>query len=221
MGKICQDNPDFANKYSLPMAQRKEIELLCKSLVHRALAVNRDICLFCSILNGSAQKSASSYHVLLENQSNFWSLLSPDYLEEFLEDEHNHIFVKQQSDIWFHLHEQAVVTGNSCFDATGLNTLAAQKNHDRKFILKEQEITEETAANFKHGIETEVHAIATVVGLLLPALSPPCCTFLKLVHILLILKKGNTCWKYLLMESLNVTMMKTIVLTTVLLFAMV
>ena len=119
--KICQNNPDFANKYSLSMAQSKENELLCKSLVCRALAVN---------------------------QSNFWSLLSPDYLEEFLEDERNHIFVKQQSDLWFHLHEQAVVTGSSCFDATGLNTLAAQKNHYRKFILKEQqEITEETAAN--------------------------------------------------------------------------
>ena len=58
--------------------------------------------------------------------------------------------------------------------------MAAQKNHYRKFILKEQqEITEETTANFKHGIETEVHAIATVVGLLLPALLPPCCTFIE------------------------------------------
>ena len=58
--------------------------------------------------------------------------------------------------------------------------MAAQKNQYRKFILKvQQEITEETAANFKHGIETEVHAIATVVGLLLPALLPPCCTFIE------------------------------------------
>ena len=93
--KNCQNNPDFANKYSLSMAQSKENELLCKSLVCRALAVNRDICLCCSILNGSAQNASSSYHVLLENQSNFWSLLSPDYLEEFLEDECNYIFVKQ------------------------------------------------------------------------------------------------------------------------------
>ena len=146
----------------------------------RALAVNRDICLCCSIWNGLAQNASNIYHVLLENQSNFWSLLSPDYLEEFLEDECNHIFVKQRSDLWFHLCEQAVVNGSSCFDATGLNTLAAQKNHCRKFILKEQqEVTEETAANFKHGIETEVHAIATVVGLLLPALLPPCCTFIE------------------------------------------
>ena len=201
--KICQNNPDFANKYSLSVAQSKENELLCKSLVCRALAVNRDICLCCSILNGSAQNASSNYHVLLENQSNFWSLLSPDYL-------------------WFHLCEQAVVTGSSCFDATGLNTLAAQKNHYRKFILKEQkEITEETAANLKHGIETEVHAIATVVGLLLPALLSPCCTFIEVGQCFLILKKGNTCWKYLPMESLNVAMMKIIVLTTVLLFAMV
>ena len=93
--KICQNNPDFANKYSLSMAQSKKNELVCKSLVHRALAVNRDIGLCCSILNGLAQNASSSYHVLLENQSNFWSLLSPDYSEEFLEDEHNHIFVKQ------------------------------------------------------------------------------------------------------------------------------
>ena len=93
--KNCQNNSDFANKYSLSMAQRKENELLCKSLVCRAPAVNRDICLCCSILNGSAQNASSGYLVLLENQSNFWSLLSPDYLEEFLEDEHNHIFVKQ------------------------------------------------------------------------------------------------------------------------------
>ena len=77
------------------MAQTKENELLCKFLVHGALAVNRDICLCCSILNGSAQNASSSYHVLLENQPNFWSLLSPDYLEKFLEDKHNHIFVKQ------------------------------------------------------------------------------------------------------------------------------
>ena len=77
------------------MAQSKENELLCKSLVHRALAVNRDICLCCSILKGSAQNPSSSYHVILENQSNFWSLLSPDYLEEFLEDECSHIFAKQ------------------------------------------------------------------------------------------------------------------------------
>ena len=55
-----------------------------------------------------------------------------------------------------------------------------QKSYHRKFILKEQQqITEETAANFKDGIETEVNAIATVVSLLLPALLPPYCTFIE------------------------------------------
>ena len=101
--KICQKNPDFANKYSLSMAQSKENELLCKSLLCRALAVNRDICLCCSTLNGSVQNASSSYHVHLENQSNFWSLLSLDYLEEFLENDCKKIFVKQQSDLWFKL----------------------------------------------------------------------------------------------------------------------
>ena len=43
--------------------------------------------------------------------------------------------------------------------------LAAQKKHYQKYVLKEkEEISEETAANFKHGTETEVHVIATVVG---------------------------------------------------------
>ena len=58
--------------------------------------------------------------------------------------------------------------------------MAAQKKHYKKYVLKEkEEISEETAANFKHGTETEVHAIATVVGLILPALLPPCCTFIE------------------------------------------
>ena len=93
--KNCQNNPDFAKKYFLSMAQIKENELLCKCLLRRAPAVNRGICLCCSTLNGSAQNASSSYHVHLENQCNFWSLLSLDYLEEFLEDDCNKIFVKQ------------------------------------------------------------------------------------------------------------------------------
>ena len=87
--------PNWKKFVRIILAQSKENKLLCKSLVHRALAVNRNICLCCSILNCLAQNASSSYHVLLENQSNFWSLLSPDYLEVFLEDERNHIFVKQ------------------------------------------------------------------------------------------------------------------------------
>ena len=74
--KNLSKNPDFANKYSLSMPQGKENELLCKSLLCRAIAVNRDICLCCSTLNGSVQNASSSYHEHLENQSNFWSLLS-------------------------------------------------------------------------------------------------------------------------------------------------
>ena len=71
--------------------------------------------------------------------------------------------------------------------------MAAQKKHYKKYVIKEkEEILEETAANFKHGTETEVHVITTVVGLILPALLPPC-ILLKLAHILLILKTGNVC----------------------------
>ena len=90
------------------------------------------------------------------------------------------MYIQQGSDLWFQNRNLALVTGSLCFDALGLNTLAAQKNHYDHYVLKKpKEITPETQANFDHGNKNEINAVASIVGVIMPAIFPPCHIFVE------------------------------------------
>ena len=90
------------------------------------------------------------------------------------------MYIKQGSDLWFQNRNLALVTGSSCFDVLGLNTLAAQKTHYDHYVLKKpKEITPETQAYFDHRNKNEINAVASIVGVIMPAIFPPCHIFVE------------------------------------------
>ena len=94
---------------------------------------------------------------------------------------------KQGSDIWHKLHSKAKVTGSSFAKSIGLDGLKKQKKHHYEYIMAKDPgpPSENLQAMFDHGRLFEKHALATLAGAIMPALLPPCYSFLEvgsLVH---------------------------------------
>ena len=101
--------------------------------------------------------------------------MPPEKIEHLLQYKENSVWVKQKSELWELLRQYSVITGSTCSNAIGLTTLADQKKHFDTFVLnKKEEISEKLQQRFDHGVEFEKRAVATLVGLLLPALFPVC-----------------------------------------------
>ena len=101
--------------------------------------------------------------------------MPPEKIEHLLQYKENSVWVKQKSEMWEQLRQYSVITGSTCSNVIGLTTLADQKKHFDTFVLnKKEEISEQLQQRFDHGVEFEKRAVATLVGLLLPALFPIC-----------------------------------------------
>ena len=63
--------------------------------------------------------------------------------------------------------------------ALGLDTLKSEKQHVSVFVKKrpQPDFTNDVKKYIDFGKENEVHAISTLVGLILPALKPKCYSF--------------------------------------------
>ena len=111
----------------------------------------------------------------MSSQSNFKELMPPENIEHLLQYKENSVWVKQKSELWEQLRQYSVITGSTCSNTIGLTMLSDQKKHFDTFVLnKKEEIFEELQQRFAHGVEFEKRAVATLVGLLLPALFPIC-----------------------------------------------
>ena len=149
--KLSEQNPQNQDKYQWVISVNNEQVMQARSLIRRCLNVNRDLCCSAAKINGSFQNFSHSFHIHLEEQSNYLSLIPPHLIPEFFENGQNTMYIQQGSDLWFQNRNLALVTGSLCFDVLGLNTLAVQKNHYDHYVLKKpKEITPETQANFNH-----------------------------------------------------------------------
>ena len=81
--------------------------------------------------------------------------------------------------MWWALRERALVTGSTLMKAVGFDTLKAEKQHVNVYVKKRPvlEIPDDVKKYIKFGQENEVHAISTLVGLMLSALKPKCYSF--------------------------------------------
>ena len=81
-----------------------------------------------------------------------------------------------------------MATGSTLYTALGFDTLKKEKEHFNVFVKKhpEQDISTDVQKYLDFGNENAIHAISTIVGLLLPALKPCCFSFyevgLKFIH---------------------------------------
>ena len=81
-----------------------------------------------------------------------------------------------------------MATGSTLYTALGFGTLKKEKEHFNAFVKKcpEQDISTNVQKYLGFGNENAIHAISTIVGLLLPALKPCCFSFykvgLKFIH---------------------------------------
>ena len=93
----------------------------------------------------------------------------------------NTCYIKQGSDQWHSVHNKVRVTGSTIGKASGLDTLSAQKVHHSVFVSKKTPPvpTPDVMEKLQYGSRNEVHALATLVGALIPALLPPCHSFFE------------------------------------------
>ena len=82
-------------------------------------------------------------------------------------------YIKQRSEMWHLLRNQARVTGSSLHSAIGLRGLKEQKQHYECFIdKKERTFSPAVQERLEHGTEKEIHAVATLIGRFLPIYYP-------------------------------------------------
>ena len=69
--------------------------------------------------------------------------------------------------------------GSTLYTALGFDTLKKEKEHFNVFVKKrpEQDISTDVQKYLDFGNENAIHAVSTIVGLLLPALKPCCFSF--------------------------------------------
>ena len=172
--KMKEKNLDYDLKYS-SLSSAEELILDCKLTVKKCLQLNREIYLCSAALGGCRQFCPEGYQGKMSSQSNYKELMPPENIEHLLQYKENSVWVKQKSELWEQLRQYSVITGSTCSNTIGLTTLSDQKKHFDTFVLdKKEEISEELQQRFDHGVEFEKRAVATLVGLLLPALFPIC-----------------------------------------------
>lgn len=104
-------------------------------------------------------------------QANLFQLKDPDSLPSHATSPQ---YIKQRTEEWHALRNQATVTGNTMHNALGLRGLkAAQEFHDVRISKsKPAEIPEELRKLFEHGTKNEPNALATLVGRVVPVFYP-------------------------------------------------
>ena len=85
-------------------------------------------------------------------------------------------FVKQRSQTWFKLREMARVTGSTLNKAVGLSAIKEQTAHYSRVVEGKEDTKQSFSADVQkaidHGVQHEVHGIATLVGKVLPVYLP-------------------------------------------------
>ena len=176
--RLKANNPDKKSNYEYALSFVVANTYKLQSCSRRALQFNLDLFKLLANLNNVRHWIPETQHVFLQNQPNYFSLLPPERLSHLLDlEDRNHFrSVKQRSDEWYNLRKKSRLTGSTMYKALGLDTLRAQKEHFDVYVKGKQPkpILPQVQEMMNYGTENEINAIATLVGLILPALRPPC-----------------------------------------------
>ena len=176
--KMRDRNPDKQKTYDYTLGfiykNTNELENSC----NRSLNLNLDLCKVLSQCQGTTNLIPSSRYVLLHKQSNFHYLLPSEYVQTQMDlnSGTNSMYVSQGSQLWKDMRKEAPVTGSSMYRALGLETLKAEKEHICVHVkgLRDQVFDDISKKRIEFGSENEVNGVATLVGILIPALLPSC-----------------------------------------------
>ena len=140
-----------------------------------------DICYLLAEVRGLKCCVNDTKFVKLHKQPNYFGLLPSEYLSKHIDlwKPENHIYCTQYSKMWWDLRDTALVTGSTLMKAVGFDILKVEKQHVNVYVKKRPapEIPDDVKKYIKFGQENKVHAISTLVGLMLPALKPKCYSF--------------------------------------------
>lgn len=121
-------------------------------------------------LNGTETLYCRGSEVNASLQGNLFQLRDPKDLPAGMTGSQ---YVKQRTEAWHALRNQARVTGSTMHSAIGMRGLKAQKAHfDRMVCHQEVEVSDELQKFFDHGTKNEPNALATLVSRVLPTFYP-------------------------------------------------
>ena len=140
-----------------------------RSCIRNLLGSIDEIGQLISELNGSSFVKVGV--VNMKSQTNYLHLRDNEI--DILNDDQFR-YVKQRSPTWHAIRQTAVVTGSTLNDALGLSSLKSQQEHFDHVIYKKPKSEPPAAVKerMSYGTENEKHAIATLVGKVLPVYSP-------------------------------------------------
>ena len=108
----------------------------------------------------------------LHASNSLW-LRHPDVLEEEMLSPLPPCVIKQQSPQWYLIRSHLYFTGSTYANAVGINGLKAMKTHWNMKTKNIEPSYSAAAVNaMKHGSESEIHAVATLVSFIIPSLFP-------------------------------------------------
>ena len=167
-------NPDKKSNYEYALSFVVANTYKLQSCSRRALQYNLHLFKLLVDLNDVRHWVPESQQVFLQDQPNYFSLLPPEHLSGMLnlENRNHDPLVKQRSDAWLQLRKKARLTGSTMYKALSLETFKVQKEHFDVHVKGKQ--TPEVQCMMDYGTENEIHAIATLVALILPTVRPPC-----------------------------------------------
>lgn len=142
-------------------------------IVKRLLDVNNSLLKTGACLQSSQNMFVERNSIDSFTQKNWISLKEPDDLPDQYKGDIR--FTKQRSDQWFEARKEFKVTGSKIFEGIGLDSLKALNKHFDKVIKKiniEEEFSDEAKQRMEHGTKCEIHAVATLVGKILPFYYP-------------------------------------------------
>jgi hypothetical protein len=147
-----------------------------KSLIQWLLGVNDSLLEIGASLNDEVTNTfarGSNCTIDAYEQHNWVSLKDTENLPATLKESTE--FIKQRSQQWFDIRNHFKLTGSKLFEALGIDTLKSLNQHIDKIKnpSKENEpITAEVQARMDHGTKSEINAVATLTGKILPVYFP-------------------------------------------------
>ena len=179
----CGDSEELKYKNRRKMSSLNQNTAECESVVRQLLELNLKITSVMAALNnnGDVHIGDDVHHINLTNFGNNYQLLPPELVSIFmdLDCEENAQFIKQHTNKWFEVREQARVTGSTLNTAIGLDTLMKQKEHHYVHVhsRKPPPTPPSLQKKFDHGMKNEVNATATLISTVVPAYLPACYSF--------------------------------------------